>query len=263
MTDDATLALPDDWSEVRFERDTFGPDGREGLQVAFKRDGTIVEVLPARYHRESGTETVEALTEDWTGGRSDPSVPLTDVAPVTAFATRLTYAPFDSERQEIVCVAADAGDALAVALWLAAAAEDARDLHRHVNRHAGLGSPTGPALSDDEILAACFADDPAQCVYLATDTSEHRIELPYRYAPLLSAARRTRAGVPRFPSTVRRLVGVVSGDAWDEHDLGDVSFDAPLQRDGPGEYHLADAVADAVAGTDAESYVLVNLGDEG
>ncbi|PSP74934.1 hypothetical protein BRC81_17325 [Halobacteriales archaeon QS_1_68_20] len=247
---------------MRFERDTFGPDDREGLQVAFRRDDTFVDVLPAQYERESGTETVGALTEDWTGGRSDPGVPLTDVPAVTAFATRLTYTPFDSERQEIVCVAADAGDALAVGLWLAAAAEDARDLHRHVNRHAGLGSPTGPALSDDEILTACFAEEPIQCVYLATDADDHRIELPYRYAPLLSAARRTPAGVPRFPSTVQRLAGVVSREAWEKHDLGSVDLDAPLERDGPGEYQLPDPVADAVAGTDAESYALVRLGDE-
>lgn len=261
MTDDATLTLPDGWTEARFERDVYGPDDREGLRAAFRREAMVVEALPVRYRREGGTETVEALTEDWTGGRSDPSVPLTDVGPLTAFATRLTYTPFDSQRQEIVCVAAAAGDALAVALWLAAAAEDARDMHRHVNRHAGLGSPTGAALSDDDVLGACFADAPERCVYLATETSSHRIELPYRYAPLLSAARRTRAGVPRFPSTVRGLVGVVSEEAWAEHDLDSVDFDAPLQRDGPGEYHLAEGVADAVAGTDTESYALLDLED--
>lgn len=262
MAEDVLLTLTGGWTETRFERDTYGPDDREGVRATVERDAAVVEVLPVEYRRESGVENVHALTEEWRGERSDPSVPLTDVPPTTAFATRLTYTPYDRERQEVVCLAADADDALAVALWLARAAEDARDLRRHVNRHAGMGSPTGAALSDDDVLGAIFADEPTQCVYNACETEDHSIELPYRYAPLLSAARRTRMGVPRFPSTVRGLVGNVTDEAYEEYDLADVDLDVPIQRDDPGEYHLPEDVADAVAGTDAESYALVRLGEE-
>lgn len=261
MADEATLALTDDWSEVRFERGTFGPDDREGLVASVQCEDARADVLPVRYHREDGREHVTALAEDWEGRRADPGVPVHDVAPTTAFATRLTYTPFDTEREEAVCVAAHAGDALAVAAWLARASDDARDLRRHVNNHAGSGSPTGPSLSDEDVLAAVFDDDPDHCVFTTQSTRSHTIELPFRYAPVLSAVRRTGPGVPRFPSTLRGLAGVVSHAAWDEHALHDVAFDAPVERDGPGEYRLADDVADAVAGTDAESYALRRLGD--
>lgn len=263
MAEDARLALTDDWTEAYFERDAFGPNKTEGVRAAFERDDAIIEVLPVRYQREDRTETVHALTEPWTGERRDPSVPFSDVTARTAFATRLTYTPGDRERQEVVCVAADGDDALAIALWMAGAASDARDLRRHVNRHAGLGSPTGAALSDNDILADTYSDEPTRCVYRAVETSSHLIELPYRYAPLLSAAKRTQRGVPRFPSTVRGLRGVVSEEAWEEHDLDDVDFAALIERPGTGEYQLAEDVADAVAGTDAESYALECLGDCG
>lgn len=262
MAEDVLLTLTGGWTDARFERDAYGPDEVEGVRATFEREAAVVEVLPVEYRRESGVENVHALTEEWRGERNDPSVPLTDVPPTTAFATRLTYTPYDRERQEVVCLAADADDALAVSLWLAGAAEDAQDLRRHVNRHAGMGSPTGAALSDDDVLEAIYADEPESCVYRAVEADDHRIELPYRYAPVLSAARRTRVGVPRFPSTVRALVGTVSDEAWAERDLADVDFDAPIRRDGAGEYYLDEAVADAVAGTDAESYALVRLGEE-
>lgn len=260
MTDDATLSLPEGWEEARFDRDTFGPDDRDGLLASLTRESATIEVLPVRYHREDGVETVTALTDDWEGGRRDPTVPIPDVDPVTASATRLTYTPFDSVREEVVCVAADPGDALAVGLWLAGASADARELRRHVNNHAGSGAPTGVPLSDDDVLTAAFAEEAERCVFTAKETRSHSVRLPYRYAPLLSAARRTGPGVPRFPSTVGHLTGVVSHAAWDEHALHEVDFDAPLERDGPGEYRLDSAVVDAVAGTDAESYALNRLG---
>jgi hypothetical protein len=261
MVDDATLSVPEGWTEVRFGRDAFGPDERAGIRASFERASALVEVIPVRYRRQDGVETVRSLTETWTGKRTDPGVPRSDVGELTAFATRLTYTPFDTNRQEIVCVAADADDALAVALWLLIAAEDAEDLHRHVTRHAGQGSPTGASPSDDHVLAATYSEAPDRCVYRATGTDDHRIELPYRYAPVLSGARRTGPGVPRFPSTVRGLAGLVSEDAWAEHGLDDLALDAPIERDGPGEYQLAADVADAVAGTDAGSYALVRLGE--
>jgi hypothetical protein len=99
-------------------------------------------------------------------------------------------------------------------------------------------------------------------VFTAKETRSHRIGLPYRYAPLLSAARRTGPGVPRFPSTVGHLEGVVSHAAWDDHSLHEVAFDAPIEREGPGEYRLDESVVDAIAGTDAESYALKHLDAE-
>lgn len=260
MTEDATLSLPDGWTEAGFERGVYGPEDREGFVAAVERADATVEVLPVRYRREDGAERVTALTEEWEASRSDPSVPIPDVSPRTAFATRLTYTPFDTEREEVVCVAADAGDALAVATWLASAAGDARELRRHVNNHAGSGSPTTTGLSDDDVLAAAFADELRRCVFTGKTTSSHHVELPYRYAPLLSGARRTDPGVPRFPSTVRGLAGAVSHAAWDEHALEAVEFSAPVERDGPGEYRLAADVSDAVAGTDFEAYALRRLG---
>jgi hypothetical protein len=262
MTDDARLSLPEGWEEVGFERDGFGPEDREGLVASLQREDATVEVLPVRYNREDGAETVTALTEDWEGGRRDPTVPIPDVDPTTAFATRLTYTPFDAVREEVVSVADDPGDALAVAMWLVGASADARELRRHVNNHAGSGSPTGVPLSDDDVLAAAFADEADHCVFTAKETRSHRIRLPYRYAPLLSAARRTGPGVPRFPSTVGHLEGVVSHAAWDDHSLHEVAFDAPIEREGPGEYRLDESVVDAIAGTDAESYALKHLDAE-
>lgn len=256
MAADAALSLPEGWAETSFERDAYGPDDRDGFVAAVDRADATIEVIPVRYRRMEGTEVVTAITEEWEAGRNDPSVPPRDVEPVTAFATRLTYTPFDTERQEVVCVAIDAGDALAVAVWLADASADARELRRHVNNHAASGSPTGASLSDDDVLAATFADEPARCVFTARETRSHRVELPFRYVPLLSGARRTQPGVPRFPSTVRVLEGVVSHAAWEEHGLADVAFGAPIERTGPGEYRLTADVADAVAGTDAEAYAL-------
>lgn len=261
MTADATLSLPDGWAEARFERGAYGADDRDGFVAAVDREDATIEVVPVRYRRLDGTEVVTAITEEWEAGRNDPSVPPRDVDPVTAFATRLTYTPFDTGRQEVVCVATDAGDALSVAVWLAAAAADARELRRHVNNHAGSGSPTGASLSDDDVLEAIFDDEPERCVFTARETRSHRVELPFRYAPLLSGARRSKPGVPRFPSTVHGLEGVVSHTAWEQHGLEDVAFDAPIEREGPGEYKLAAGVADAMAGTDAEAYALRRFGD--
>jgi hypothetical protein len=260
MTDDAILSLADGWEEAGFDRDAFGPEDREGLVATLTREDATVEALPVRYRRQDGVETVTALTEDWEGDRQDPTVPVHDVDPTTAFATRLTYTPFDTVREEVVCVAGDPGDALAVGAWLAGASADARELRRHVNNHAGSGAPTGVPLSDDDVLAAAFAEDPGRCVFTAKETRSHSVRLPFRYAPLLSAARRTGHGVPRFPSTIGGLEGVVSHAAWDEHDLHDVDFEAPIERVDAGEYRLDEAVVDAVAGTDAEAYALQRLG---
>lgn len=256
MSEDATLGLPAGWEETRFDRGAFGDDDLEGFRAGLERDGASIEVLPVSYRRAAGRERVTAVTEDWEADRTDPSVPNRDVAPRTAFATRLTYTPLDTAREEVVCVGAQAGDALAVGVWLAGAADGADGLRRQVDRHAGSGSPTGAARSDDEVLGEVFAAEPGRCVFGGDAADGHVISLPFRYVPLLSGARRTGAGVPRFPSTVATLEGHVSTDAWDARDLADVQFDAAVERTGPGEYRLDEGVAAAVAGTDVSAYAL-------
>lgn len=263
MSEDAYLTLPEGWAEARFERESFGSDAVTGLRVTVEREDATMDVIPVRYRRAGGEETVRALGDDWRASRADPSVPFSDVAPTTAFATRLTYAPHERVRDEAICVAADAEDALAVAVWLAAASEDADDLRRHVDLHSGSGSPSPnrPVLSDDEVLAAAFADEPNRCVRTGKETRSHLVALPYRYAPLLSGIRRTRGGVVRFPPTVERLVGAVSHTAWEERDLANVDFEASVERVEPGRYRLAPDVVDAVAGADAEAFALRRLGE--
>ncbi|PSP77498.1 hypothetical protein BRC81_09995 [Halobacteriales archaeon QS_1_68_20] len=216
-----------------------------------------------RYSRSDGRERIRALTAEYRATRddlaSDRHVPST-----TAFATRATFSPYEREHETVVCVAADAGDALAAAAWLAAESEDARDLGRNVRLHAGTrpASASDPVLADDDVLAALFTEDAERCLFTGSETRSHRIEVPYRYAPLLDGVGETARGVPRFPSTVRRLVGVVSHRAWTERDLDGVGFDAPLERVSAGQYRLDEAAADALAGADAGRLALARLGDD-
>ncbi len=265
VTDDeaATIELPASWTETRFERGAFGPDDRSGFEATFERADASLSVLPVRYGRSDGRERIRALTGEYRATREDltseRSVPAT-----TAFAARATFAPYEREHRAVVCVAADAGDALAAAVWLAAGSDDARDLGRNVRLHAGTrpASRSDPALADDDVLAARFAEVPGRCLFTGTETRSHRIEVPYRYAPLLDGVGETARGVPRFPSTVRRLVGVVSHRAWTERDLDDVGFDTALERISAGRYRLDEAAVETLAGADAGRLALARLGEE-
>lgn len=265
VSEDAYLTLPEGWTELRFEREAFGSEGSSSLRVTAESESedAAFDVLPVRFRRESGEETVRALDGQWQASRDDPSVPFSDVSPTTAFATRLTYTPHERERDEAICVAADAEDALAVAVWLAERSPDANALRRNVDLHSGSGSPSShtSVLSDDEVLEIAFADGPNRCVLTGTKTNSHLIAVPYRYAPLLSTIRRTSRSVVRFPSTIETLVGAVSHDAWEEQRLGDLDFGAPLERVEPGRYRLPRDVVDAVAGADAEAFALRRLGE--
>ena len=263
MSEDAYLTFPEGWTEVRFEREAFGSDGCKGLRVTAECDDARIDVLPVTYRREGGEETVQALDSAWQASRDDPSVPFSDVSPMTAFATRLTYRPHQRKRDEAICVAADAEDALAVGVWLAEHSPDAQALRRNVDLHSGSGSPSPNTsiLSDDEVLDIVFADEPSRCVLSGTQTRSHLIAVPYRYAPLLSTIRRTRRSVVRFPSTIETLVGAVSHDAWEEYGLEDVDFEESVERVDPGRYRLPRDVVDAVAGADAEAFALRRLGE--
>lgn len=258
----AAVELPAAWTEAHFERGVFGPDDRSGIEATFERDAASLAVLPVRYRRSDGRERIRALTGEYRAARDDRtgegSVPAT-----TAFAVRATFAPYEREQQAVACVADDADDALAIAAWLAAASDDARELGRNVRLHAGTRPPAGSdlALADDDVLAARFAGDPDRCLFTGTETRSHRIEVPYRYAPLLDGVGETARGVPRFPSTVRRLVGVVSHAAWIERDLEDVAFDAPLERVETGRYRLNEDATAALSGASAERLALARFGD--
>lgn len=241
---DATLALPDEFEETRFERGRFGPDDREGFVATVERATTTLSVLPVRYERTDGSETVTALDGDFEFERAFAAGG--DVARTTAFALRVRVRPFEKRHESLACIAADAGDALAAAVWLARASDDDAAMARHLRLHAGTqpSSRARPVLSDDDVLTALFADEPTRCVLTGKQTRSHEIRVPYRYAPLLDGIRYTDAGVVRFPTIVSGLAGAVSHAAWTDRDLDDVDFGAPLERDAPGRYSLdADAAA--------------------
>lgn len=255
VTGDTALALADGWEETRYETGTYGPDGTPGLAAAFERDSMSLRVVPARYECEDGTEDIRMLTEDLRIER-EGAVPLTAAAdPQTAFATVAEYEGVSQRQTGAVCVSADAGDAIAVALWLAAAADTDRELRRAVTTHQGGGNAV---VTDDDALSALFADAPERCIVTGRPTRSHEVTVPYRYYPLLAGAR-AAGGVPRFPSTVRALVGAVSHTAWEDHALDGVDFGAPIEREAPGDYRLHPAVAELMADAQAADVALERL----
>lgn len=263
MSGNAHVTVPDGWSETSFERGVYGPDDRAGQTASLESDDAVIAVVPVRYRRQNGEQRIRALTADWRERRDDPAVPLGDVSPMTAFATRVTTRLRGRERQDTACVAADADDALAVAVWLARAG-DADALRRRVERHAGTGVPTSghAVIADDDVLRGFFADEPRRCLLTGTQTRSHRIEVPYRYVEVLSADRLRDHDEMRFPTTVRGLVGVVSHTAWEAFDLDDIDFGTALERVGPGRYRLDPGVVDIVTEASPEAFSLSGLGNE-
>lgn len=261
MTVDAELALPDDFEETRFERDAYGPDDRTGFAATFESGSTTLSVMPVRYRRQDGHEEVTGLQQDY---HAEGETPLGgSAAPTTAFALRAEFQPYEVEKAALVWVAADAGDALATAVWLARKSDDGAALQRHLRAHWGTApsSPANPAISDDDALGALFADDADRCVIEGKPTSSHRITVPYRYAPALSGMVTTDHGVVRFPSTAAGLEGVVSHAAWEEHGLDDVAFDVSLDRAAPGRYALDPDLIEALSEAAAERFVLRRIGE--
>lgn len=261
MTAATDLSLPDGWTETRFERGTFGPDDRPGFAAALADDPTTVEVLPVRYRRRGGRERVRGLARDVELVRRDPTA-AGDAGPLTAFATRVAYRPVEAEREAVVCVARDAGDALAVGAWLARAAADGRALRRALAAHAGRSVGRDVVVADDEALDARLSAAPERCALTGRPTRSHPFDLPYRYFPLLSGTLTSARGVPRFPGTVAALAGVVSHGAWEDRGLHAVDLDAPVERAGPGDYRLDADVAALAADLDATALSLRRLGDE-
>lgn len=258
---DADLSLPAAWTEARFERGTYGPDDRPGLSAAAERDDAAIAVLPVQYSRADGREEVRAVDGDLELGRRDPTAADRDVAERTAFATRVDYRPVESRRADVVCVAADADDALAVAVWLARAGTDDRTLRRALAAHRGGRSGRDVVVADDEALDARLADGADNCAATGRPTRSHEFVLPYRYFHLLSGSLRSDRGVPRFPSTVHSLAGALSHAVYADHGLDGVDLHAPVEREGPGEYRLDPDVAALAADLEAERLVLRRLGE--
>ncbi len=262
MSGNAHVTVPDGWSETAFERGVYGSDDRAGQTAILESDDATIAVVPVRYRRKNGEQRIRALTADWRERRDDPAVPLGDVSPMTAFATRVTTRLRGRERQDSVCVAADADDVFAVAVWLARAG-DADALRRRVERHAGTGVPTSghAVVADDDVLGAFFADEPRRCILTGTKTRSHRIEVPYRYVEVLSADRLRDRDTVRFPTTVRGLVGVVSHGAWEEFGFDDIDFGTALARVEAGRFRLDPEVVEIVSDADPEAFTLAGLGD--
>lgn len=263
MTASTAIELQAGWTETAYERVTVGPDDRDGLAATLASGEATLSVVPVRYRVSRGREQVRALDGDLSVVREEPTASLPDAGPLFAFAVRARFAPFGSAREAVPCVAADADDALAVAAWLAGASEDDAALGRNLRLHAGTTPPsrTTPALADDDVLGALFAETPRRCLLTGVETGSHAVRLPYRYAALLAGMKRTGRGVVRFPSTVAGLAGVVSHAAWEERGLADVDFAAPVAREGAGRYRLAEDVAALAADVEASALALRRLGE--
>jgi hypothetical protein len=256
VTEDARLRLADGWTETAFETGTYGPGDTAGLTATLESGSMSLRVLPVRYECSAGVEELDASTVE-TRFRREGAVPVTaDAQRRTAFAAVAEYEPASRRERAVVSVTADAGDALAVCLWLAAAADRDRALARTVGVHEG---GAGAVVSDDDALDAQFAAEPGRCIVTGQPTRSHELQIPYRYYPLLAGAKRTRRGVPRFPSTVAALRGTVSHGAWAEHGLGDVALDTPVERAGAGEYRLEPSVATLMADAEAADLALGRL----
>lgn len=167
MTD---LSLPDAWVETAFRRDEFGPEDVAGVAatVETEADDAALSVVPVRYERTDGRDSVEALTGTFehTAGGVEVHGPR-DAAPRTAFALRVRFTPGASRREVVYAVTADGDDALAVACLLARACSDAADVRDCVDDHggAGVGPASAATLSDDEAVDAALAAAPDRCAF--------------------------------------------------------------------------------------------------
>jgi len=112
------LATDPEWTETAFDREGYGPDEYDGLAATFERDSMTVSVVPVRYECSGGRERLRALDGDLERTRRERTAYLVDVPQRRAFATHVECRPYSSTESAVPFVAADAGDALAVAVWL-------------------------------------------------------------------------------------------------------------------------------------------------
>lgn len=266
-TVDGRVELPSEWTETAFERGTYGPDEREGFEATFESEGAgpTIELLPVRYERDGLDETIEALPTEASQTRRRIGIESPDrIPPLTAFAVHVRYRPVATERELFYAIAADPGDALAVAAWIATRASTDEECHDLVRTHAGTYSSLegDDVLSDEEVLAATLADAPRRCLFRGKQTRSHRLELPLRCLPLVDGYPTSKRGMPRVPATVETGKAVVSHDAWEEHGLDDATFDAPAERIEDGTYRLFDPSASAIEAGDASRLGVPGLGAE-
>lgn len=260
----SALELPAAWAEETFERGTYGPDGRDGVRTRFERDSMALSVVPVRYRCSGGVEHIQGLETSLDRSRRERTAVLPDVAPRTAFATVCAYQPFATTETVVVGIAEEAGDALAIALRLAAVADSDRELRRAVRAHRGELPPgtAGASVSDDDALAAHLAEEPDLCLFTGRPTASHRLRLPYRYVTTLEGHLRSPSGRVRFPSTVGGLLAAVSHRAWEDRGLDGVDLHPTVDRQGPGRYDLDEDLATALSGGTASAVSLVRLGTE-
>ncbi|MFT4890472.1 MAG: hypothetical protein ACI9YT_001387 [Halobacteriales archaeon] len=266
-TDVGRVDLPSEWAEVAFDRGTYGGNDREGFEVAFETEGEgpTVRVLPVRYERNGLDETIEALTADVRQTRRRIGIDGLDRVPsLTAFGVHVTYRPVTTERELFYTIAADPGDALAIACWIASRAATDDECHDLVRTHAGTYSSLegDDVLSDEEVLGARLADAPTRCLFRGKQTRSHRLDLPLRCAPLLDGYPTSRRGMPRVPATVETGLVAISHDAWEEHELDAAVFDVPTERIDEGAYRLCDPSATAIDAGDASRLAIRGLGED-
>lgn len=256
------LVVGDEWRETNFERGSYGGSEQPGLEATLDGDSMSLRVVPVRYEADGGEERFSSLVDDFDVQWRDPTTYVPDVPRQIAFGVLAEYEPVGGSQRAVYTITDDADDALAAAVWLANGSDDASALHRNIRLHRGDPvSHSQVTVSDDDALTALFAEEPARCIYTGNPTRSHAITLPYRYAPLLDGYRNTDRGLPRVPSTIAFLEGAVSHNAWRDHDLADLDWSTDIQRGDAGEYRLADAIVDAVAGTRADAFCLHRLGD--
>jgi hypothetical protein len=263
-TEAGRVELPSEWTEVAFDRGTYGRNDREGFEATFESEGPTIRILPVRYEREGLNETIEALTDDVHQTRRRIGIDGPDrVTPRTAFGVHVSYRPVSTERELFYTVAADPGDALAIAAWIATRASTDDECHDLVRTHAGTYSSLegDDVLSDEEVLGATLADAPRRCLFRGKQTRSHRLEVPLRCAPLVEGYPTSRRNMPRVPATAETGMAVVSHDAWEEHDLDEAVLDAPAERIEEGVYRLFDPSATAIEAGDAAQLAIRGLGD--
>lgn len=264
-TDVGRVELPSEWSEVAFDRGTYGRNDVEGFEVTFESEEPTISVVPVRYERDGLDETIEALTTDVRQTRRRIGIAGPDrVPPLTAFGVHVTYRPVTTERDLFYTIAADPGDALAVACWIATRATTDDECHDLVRTHAGTYSSLegDDVLSDEEVLGASMADAATHCLFRGKQTRSHRLDLPLRCAPLLDGYPTSRRGMPRVPATVDTGLVAISHDAWEEHGLEESVFDAPAERIDEGVYRLFDPSATAIESGDASRLAIRGLGED-
>jgi len=259
----AAVRIDEPWAERSYEPGTYGADETHGVAATWAAEAMTLRVVPVRYEAADGRERIASLVDDLEMAWRDPTTFVPDVPRQVAFAVVADYQPVGGSQRAVFTVTGDAGDAVAAAVWLIDGSPDPGALHRNVRLHRGDPvSRTHVTVADDDALTALFADEPNRCVFTGNPTRSHHITVPYRYAPLLEGFRQTDRGLPRVPSTVVALVGAVSHGAWTDRDLATIDWDTQLDRVGPGEYRLDEAVVTSLDGAAADAFTLHRLGPQ-